>query len=42
MTDAIPLISCQRHLDPVKVGHKASTFQVFVVRVVQIELRGAM
>lgn len=42
MTAAIPLISCQRHLDPVKVGHKASTFQVFVVRVVQIELHGAM
>lgn len=42
MTDAIPLISCQRHLDQVKVVHKASTFQVFVVRVVQIELRGVM
>ena len=40
MTEAIPLISCQRHLDLAKVGHKATTFQVFVVRVVQIELRG--
>lgn len=35
-----PLISCQRHLDETKVWHKAETFRVFVVRVLECTLRG--
>lgn len=42
MTKAIRLISSQRFLDPTTVQHKASTFKVFIVRTVDIELRGAM
>ncbi|MGO4398425.1 hypothetical protein [Achromobacter sp. PAB15] len=35
-----PLISSQRHLDPDKVRHKAGHFQVFIVRTVEMQLRG--
>ncbi|WYX32143.1 hypothetical protein WJ976_12855 [Achromobacter denitrificans] len=35
-----PLISSQRYLNTAKVLHKASRFQVFVVRTLEIELRG--
>ncbi|MDF2861368.1 MAG: hypothetical protein K0S02_1640 [Achromobacter mucicolens] len=35
-----PLISSQRHLDSGKVRHKAMTFKRFVVRTVEVELRG--
>ncbi len=35
-----PLISSQRHLDPVVVSRKAATFQVFVVRTFEATLRG--
>lgn len=35
-----PLISSQRHLDPAKVAFKARTFKVFVVRVLEVTLRG--
>ncbi|WP_175712167.1 hypothetical protein [Burkholderia ambifaria] len=34
------LISSQRHLDQCKVADKAARFQVFVVRVAQVWLRG--
>lgn len=37
-----PLISSQRFLDRATVMHKARTFKVFVVRTVDIELRGVM
>lgn len=36
----IRLISSQRHLDPETVKRKAETFKVFVVRTVDVELRG--
>ncbi|MBF8177698.1 tudor domain-containing protein [Herminiimonas contaminans] len=35
-----PLISSQRHLDHAIVERKASRFQVFVVRTMDVELRG--
>lgn len=35
-----PLISSQRYLNRAVVGHKASSFKVFIVRTVEIELRG--
>lgn len=35
-----PLISSQRFLDPSKVADKAARFQVFIVRVALLELRG--
>lgn len=35
-----PLISSQRYLDPRKVAEKAVRFQVFVVRVAEVTLRG--
>ncbi|MCA8037067.1 hypothetical protein LGM46_29290 [Burkholderia arboris] len=35
-----PLISSQRHLDPRRVADKAARFQVFIVRVAQVWLRG--
>ncbi len=35
-----PLISSQRHLDPHKVLYKAAHFDVFVVRTLEVELRG--
>lgn len=35
-----PLISSQRYLDTAKVLHKVNFFQVFVVRTLEIELRG--
>ncbi|SEI91291.1 hypothetical protein SAMN04244579_02427 [Azotobacter beijerinckii] len=35
-----PLISSQRHLDPETVRRKAQNFKVFVVRTVELELRG--
>ena len=35
-----PLISSQRYLDPHKVLHKATNFHVFIVRTLEIELRG--
>jgi hypothetical protein len=38
---APPLISCQRFLDAKLVRRKASSFKVFVVRTLDIELRGA-
>lgn len=34
------LISSQRHLDPAIVARKAATFQVFVVNVIEVTLRG--
>lgn len=34
------LISSQRYLDPDKVLHKAGRFRVFIVRTVEMELRG--
>ncbi|MBB2981805.1 hypothetical protein [Paraburkholderia tropica] len=36
-----PLISSQRFLDAVKVADKAERFRVFIVRVAELELRGA-
>jgi len=42
MTNAIPLISSQRYLDRATVMRKACMFKVFVVRTVDIELRGVM
>lgn len=42
MIKNIPLISCQRYLDPEKVIHKACCFRVFVVHVLEVELRGVM
>ncbi|WP_281686715.1 hypothetical protein [Pseudomonas citronellolis] len=35
-----PLISCQRFLDRQVVLHKARTFKVFIVRTLDLELRG--
>lgn len=35
-----PLISFQRHLDPETVRRKAQNFKVFIVRTVELELRG--
>jgi hypothetical protein len=39
--NAPPLISCQRFLDAKVVRRKASTFKVFVVRTLDVELRGS-
>lgn len=36
----ITLISSQRHLDRAIVARKAATFQVFVVNVIEVTLRG--
>jgi hypothetical protein len=35
-----PLISSQRYLDPETVARKARKFQVFIVNVLDVELRG--
>lgn len=35
-----PLISCQRFLDRKVVARKVATFKVFIVRTVEVELRG--
>lgn len=35
-----PLISSQRYIDPKIVARKAATFKVFVVRVLDVNLRG--
>lgn len=37
-----PLISSQRYLNRALVAHKAATFKVFVVRTVDVELRGRL
>lgn len=36
-----PIISSQRYLDPDIVRRKAAKFKIFVVRTVEVELRGA-
>ncbi|MBB6320531.1 hypothetical protein [Paraburkholderia tropica] len=41
MAETAPLISSQRFLDPAKVADKAARFRVFIVRVAELELRGA-
>lgn len=35
-----PLVSSQRFLDPVLVARKAAAFKVFVVRTMEVDLRG--
>lgn len=35
-----PLISSQRHLDAARVADKAARFQVFIVRIADVTLRG--